>query len=355
MAGCRQGALPVRLAAPCEAPVIRGTFRSMSRPPLPPLPPIPPRPGLFRQTPPAAFTPVFGLLGLGLAWRRAAEAFALPPGAPETFLGAVTLLYLFCVAAYLAKAVRRPAVVAEDLRVLPGRSGLTAASLSVLLLAAVAVPYSAPLARAVLFGGLAVHAMLAALYIRALLAAPPEQRRATPIWHLAFVGFILAPLSAVPLGYTTLSTAILYATILVAIFIWTLSAVQFARGTVPAPLRPFLAIHVAPAALFATVAASLGLPQMAGAFCLVMLALIALLFGLARWITAAGFSPLWGAFTFPAAAACSACLAQGVEPFRSLGAALLIGATLMIPPVAFRILRLWAEGKLAPGTNSAIA
>ncbi|MCU0912585.1 MAG: tellurium resistance protein [Rhodobacteraceae bacterium] len=325
----------------------------MSRPPLPPLPPIPPRPGLFRQTPPAAFTPVFGLLGLGLAWRRA--AFALPPGAAELLLGAVTLLYLSVVAAYLAKAARRPAVVAEDLRVLPGRSGLTAASLSVFLLAAVAVPYSAPLARTLLFGGLALHALLAVLYIRALLAAPPEQRRATPVWHLAFVGFILAPLSAVPLGYTALSTAILYATIPVAIFIWTLSAVQVARDSVPAPLRPFLAIHVAPAALFATVSASLGLPQMAGAFCLLMLAILALLIGLARWVTAAGFSPLWGAFTFPAAAACSACLAQGEEPFRSLGAALLIGATLMIPTIAWKIMQLWAEGKLGPKTNAAIA
>mgnify|MGYP001501866338 CR=1 FL=1 len=125
----------------------------MSRPPLPPLPPIPPRPGLFRQTPPAAFTPVFGLLGLGLAWRRAAEAFALPAGWPETLLGAATLLYLFVLAAYLAKAVRRPCVVAEDLRVLPGRAGLTAASLSVLLLAAVAGPYSAAPARAPLLPG----------------------------------------------------------------------------------------------------------------------------------------------------------------------------------------------------------
>jgi tellurite resistance protein len=325
----------------------------MSRPPLPPLPPIPPRPGLFRQTPPAAFTPVFGLLGLGLAWRRAAESFALPPGAAEMLLGAVTLLYLFVLAAYLAKAARRPAAVAEDLRVLPGRAGLTSASLSVFLLASTAVPYSAALARGLLFAGLAIHAALALAYLRTLLAAPPEQRRATPLWHLAFVGFILAPLSAVPLGMTGLSTAILAATVPVAVVIWALSAPVVART--PPPLRPVLAIHLAPAALFATVAASLGLLLPALAFCLVALAILALLLVAGRWITAAGFSPLWGAFTFPAAAVASACLAQGFEPFRSIGGLLLVGATLLVPTIAWRVMKLWAEGRLAPATNAAIA
>ncbi|MCX7645843.1 MAG: tellurium resistance protein [Rhodobacteraceae bacterium] len=326
----------------------------MSRPPLPPpLPPVPPRAGLFRQTPPAAFTPVFGLFGLGLAWRRAAEAFALPSGAAEILLGAVTLLYLFVLAAYLAKAARRPGVVAEDLRVLPGRAGLSAASLSLFLLAATVLPYSAGLARWLLFAGLAVHALLALAFLRALLTGPAEQRRATPVWHLAFVGFILAPLSAVPLGMTGLATAILAATVPVALLVWALSAPAVART--PAPLRPLLAVHLAPAALFATVAAGLGLALPALAFCLIALVILALLLVAGRWLTAAGFSPLWGAFTFPAAAVCSACLAQGAEPFRSLGGLLLVGATLLVPTIAWRVMRLWAEGRLAPATNAATA
>ncbi len=327
----------------------------MSRPPLPPLSPISPRQGLFRQTPPAAFTPVFGLLGLGLAWRRAADAFGLPDGPGEALLGAVTLLYIFVAVAYLAKVVRRPGVVAEDLRVLPGRAGLTAASLSILLLAAVAVPYSETLARGALYLGLATHTALALGYIRALVLAPAEGRRVTPVWHLAFVGFIIAPLSAVPLGHNGLATAIMGATIPVAVGIWALSAAQALRETVPPPLRPLLAIHVAPAALFATVGASLGMTTLAGWFAALVLALIAILAGMARWLTAGGFSPLWGAFTFPLAAAVSALFAQGGEPFRTLAAGLLIAATLGIPTIAWRVMKLWAEGKLGPRTNAAIA
>jgi tellurite resistance protein len=327
----------------------------MTRPPLPPLFPPPPRPGLFRQTPPVAFTPVFGLLGLGLAWRRAAEAFGLPPGPAEMLLGAVTLLFLFALAAYLAKVARRPGVVAEDLRILPGRAGLTAGSLCVLLLAAVAVPYSSGVALALLLGGLVLHAALAAGYVSALLAAPPEGRQVTPVWHLAFVGFILAPLSAVPLGLTGLSTVILYALIPVAAAIWTLSAVAFLRSSVPAPLRPLLAIHAAPAALFATVAAMLGHAPVALAATLALLAYLTVMLAAVRWLTAGGFSPLWGAFTFPAAAAAGACLAQGPGLLQVIGGVLLIGATLMIPPVAWRILRAWADGGLGPRTGAAVA
>jgi tellurite resistance protein len=40
----------------------------------------------------------------------------------------------------------------------------------------------------------------------------------------------------------------------VALAIWALSCGSCARAVPPAPLRPLLAIHLAPAALFATVA-----------------------------------------------------------------------------------------------------
>jgi len=301
------------------------------------------------------FVPVFGLLGLGLAWRRAATAIGFDPAGPEMFLGAVTLLFAFCLVAYLAKAIRRPATVAEDMRFLPGRGGLSTAILSVYLTAAILLPYSASLARAVLFSGLAVHVFFVALYLRTLLRAAPEQRRVSPIWHLAFVGFIVAPLSAVPLGHTTLSTVIFFATMPVAVGIFLLSVRQSLQMTVPPPLRPLLAIHLAPPALFATVGMSLGYGQVALLFCGLLLGLVTLSLVLARWITQGGFTPFWGALTFPATAACSACLAQGPEALRLTGFGLLLGATAMVPPIALRILRLWADGSLAIRTDAASA
>lgn len=328
----------------------------MTRPPLPPLRPLPPpRPGLFRQTPPAAFVPIFGLFGLGLAWRRAEILFVLPPGLGDALLGAVTLLYLFALAAYAAKALRRPGVVTEDLRVLPGRAGLTAASLSAMLLAAALVPHAPDLARFIVALALASHAILALSLTRSYLLGPPEARVVTPVWHLIFVGFIVACVALVPLGHANLARAILYATIPVAGVIWAASLVQFASRVPTPPLRPLLVIHLAPAALFSTVAGLLGDVTLGLVFSLIAIVLLAVFLAKARWLTEAGFSALWGAFTFPAAAATQAFLLEPHAPFRFAGAAMLVAASVVIPWIAFRVMKLWATGKLGPATNAAIA
>ena len=98
-------------------------------------PPKPTPKGLWRRTPPAIFPATLGLLGLALGWRRGVGQFALPPGLADLFLGAVTLFALFALLTYVVKLMRRPAVVLEDLRILPGRAGLAAAVLCLYLLA----------------------------------------------------------------------------------------------------------------------------------------------------------------------------------------------------------------------------
>ncbi|GGE01294.1 tellurite resistance protein [Gemmobacter megaterium] len=310
------------------------------------------RTGMFRRTPPAIFPPVMGLFGLGLAWRRGAEVAGLPGGIAEAVLGAVTLLYLFMLLAYLAKVARRPGVVAEDLRILPGRAGLAAANLSAMLLAAALVPYAPGLARAVLAVAALSHVVLGLAILRLFLTGPDEARVITPVWHLTYVGYILAPLALVPLGHDGLARAILYLAIPVALAIWAVSLRQLVTRIPPAPLRPLLAIHLAPASLFATVAAMLEMPMLAtGSLGLAVVILSGLLlFG--RWVTQAGFSALWGAFTFPLAACTSALLANG---WAVPGLILLAASTGIILPIAFKVVQAWAKGGLAIKTNAAQA
>lgn len=324
-------------------------FRPKAFPP-PQFPPA--RPPLFSRTPPAIFPPIMGLFGLGLALRRAADAALLPVAVGDLVLGAVSLLWLFAVAAYLAKVVRRPAVVVEDLRVLPGRAGLAAMVLSLLLLAAALVPHAPGAARVLLIAGLAIHAGLALLNIRLLLSAPAGQREVTPVWHLTYVGFIIGGLAAVPLGMEALAKALLWGTIPVAALIWGISLAQLFRRIPPAPLRPLLAIHLAPASLFATVAALLWDFSTAVAFGVLAGLILLALLAAARWITQAGFSPLWGAFTFPLAAFASSLFTLGFDVTATI---VLIGAVGLIPFVAFRVLQSWARGDLAAKTNAAQA
>lgn len=321
---------------------------------------VPPKkPGLWRRTPPALFPPVFGLFGLAVAWRRAADAFAMPYWPAELLFGAVTLLYLFLLVAYGAKVMRRPGVVVEDLRVLPGRAGLAAMSLSGMLMALGLIALNETLAAVVLTLAVGLHAVLLLLVVRGLLTGPAEGRVVTPVWHLTFVGFIISPIAGVPLGWDLWSTVVFWVSLAIAAAIWGTSLSQFARRDVPAPLRPLLAIHLAPASVLGSVALLLGYHTLAlGLGVLAILILVALL-ARPRWLLASGFSPLWGAFTFPVAAFSSLMQMLGSvgdgEVFRILGGLALVAATLGIPVVMWKVVQLWGKGQLAVKTNAAEA
>ncbi|ALI54597.1 hypothetical protein IMCC12053_649 [Celeribacter marinus] len=330
---------------------------SPKKPYFPPPPPLnaPPK-GLWRATPPAIFPPMLGLLGMGLAWRQAGVALNAPAWIGELILGAVSLLYIFGVIAYKAKAVRRLSVVADDVRILPGRAGLSAGTGAGMLLAAALVPFSIPLAKVVLVASLMGHAIIAALIIRSFIIGPPEQRRVTPVWHLSFVGFIIGGVAAPAVGWPDLASLLLATTLPIAAAIWLISALQFAKADVPPPLRPLLAIHLAPVALFGIVAAGLGHGGMAVAFGYLGVAVMAVMLLSARYFTKGDFTALWGAFTFPMAAFANLMFAAAKfqqTPFAIIGGLELVGATLAISVIAFKIMQIWARGKLSKATNAA--
>lgn len=317
-------------------------------------PPAPVPGGLWRRVPPAVFPPILGLFGVGIAWRRATDTFALPAGLAETILGAVTLLYLFALLAYVVKILRRPSVIREELRMLPGQAGVGAMVLCLYLLAITLAPYAAGLARAILLAAFSAHASLVVLLVHHFVTGPAEQRRVTPVWHLNFVGFIVGALAATVFEYYLPALGIFLLTSLVAAVIWSVSAEQLVKQTVPAPLRPLLAIHLAPVAFFGLVAHALELDAVAmgcgGVAALLLLWFVARI----RWLIGAGFSALWGAFTFPLAATAGLWVSLG-GIWRVPGGVAIVAATLVTLPIAWRIVRAWAQGQLAIKTNAATA
>ncbi len=326
-----------------------------TRRPMPPSLRLP-KPGLWRDTPPAIFTPVFGLFGLGLGWRAAASSYGISPAIGELILGATTLLFLFSLLAYLIKFSRRPRVLFEDMQVLPGRAGLAAASLSLMLLAASLAPLAPVLALGLGLIAFGVHLALVLLLLRVLRLGPPEARTVSPVFHLTFVGFIVGGFPATALGLDEVARALVWAMLLPAGVIWGVSLRQFMRKAPPAPLRPLLAIHLAPASLLTIVAHGAGLPA-ATAFSALAVILFIPLLASVRWLMAAGFSPLWGAFTFPIAAFATAMVtvSGGQGAIGLFGGGVLLLATVVVPAITFRVFKLWAERKLAAKTNSAEA
>lgn len=312
----------------------------------------------WRRTPPALFPTMMGLLGLGLAWRAASgfAGLAISPMIGLTILALCSVLFLFVLACYLSKLSVRLGVILEDIAQVPGRAGVSGVTLSVLLFAAAMVPYSPLVAKAALFLGLIGHSIVAVLII-IVMARTQKGFVVSPAWHLSFVGFIVAPLSAAPLGYLGLAQTILGVTVLIAALIYGVSLLQLSKGEMPPPLRPMLAIHLAPLSLFASVAALTGQGIIALLFAALAIGLAAVLVSRVRYITAAGFSPLWGAFTFPTAALSTALFSVSGN-VAALGWFALIPlalASVMTPLIALRVLRMWSTGALAAKTGAAIA
>jgi tellurite resistance protein len=326
-----------------------------SRPKIFPPPEFPPhRAALFARTPPAIFPPILGLMGLAMAAKLAFVELHLDPAAADMLGGGAVALWLFAAIAYFAKMARRPGVVLEDLRVLPGRSGLAALTMGGMAAATLVAPHGQWVAGALLLAALAGHSILAVLLIRVLLSLAPAAREVNPTWHVSFVGFIVGAPAAVALGWTGLAVVLFWAATPVAIAIWALSAWQFRRVSPPAALRPLLAIHVAPAALLACVAAMLGSSEMSAAFVTLGTAFAVLLVLSGGWLTEAGVTPLWGAFTFPMAALATAMLTKG-SGWEFPGYVLTLAGVLAIPAILWWVLKRWPGGKLAAVTNAAEA
>lgn len=324
-----------------------------SRPKLPrwKLPrPVPP--GLARRVPPALFPALLGLAGLALAWRRGIAQFALPPGLADLLAGAVTLLLAFALAALGLKIARRPAVLLEDLSILPGRAGIAAAVLAGYLLAALIGPLWPVLGKMLWALALVAQIAVMALSARILWQAPEAQRQVSPAWHLSFAGPLVGAMVAQLLGLHLAAAILFWPAALAALVIWGLSAARVSRALPPAPLRPLLAVHLAPVALIGMVSAGFGWAGMAQICAVLGVAGAALLAARGRWLLAGGFSPFWGALTFPAAALSALFLALD---WRILGGLALIAATLIVLPIALRICKMWVNGSLATKSNAATA
>lgn len=325
--------------------------RAHPRPKLYPPPQFPPRrPGRFDRVPPAVFPAILGLLGLGLALRRGLDAAGLPIGLADLLLGAAAMLWAYALFAYGVKLTRRPSVMLEDMKALPGRTGLAAATVGAMALAAAVAPFSVTLGKGMLVAALIGHGIVMLVTVRVLLSLPPEGRDVNPGWHLTFIGYIVGGLAALIVGWPSLALGLVWWTVVVAGMIWAISLVQLFRRIPPAPLRPMLAIHLAPMSFIATICATLGMEVMAQAALALAATIFVALLVTGRWITASGFSAMWAAFTFPLSAFAGALFACGWEV---PGMVVLIAALGVIPPIAYRVITLWGSGRLAAVTNAA--
>jgi tellurite resistance protein len=327
---------------------------------FPPPPKVPPKVGLFRRVPPAIFPALLGLLGLVAVWRRASEVFGVPQALVDLAAGMVTLLFLYCIVAYGAKFMFRPSVVSEDLKTLPGRTGLAALFIGLMVEAAVLAPMAPAIATSMLGLGALGLLGIALHVLPQRLKGADSAGPITPAMHLVFVGFILIPGAAIPLRVAEgLLPWVIWYCALAAIPITALSIRPLLTGEGQPPLRPLQVIHLAPAGFVATGAFMTNQPVLGVVSLVWAMVLAAIYLMRLRWLTQGEFSGFWSAFTFPVTAFVGALLAASqvleMEALGYLGGVILVAATLYIPAIAYRVLKLWAKGVLAAKTNAAIA
>ncbi len=312
----------------------------------------------WRRTPPALFPSLMGLFGLGLAWRAASDfgPFAITPWIGNVILLIACLLELFILSSYISKVSYRPSVVRDDMASVPGRAGVSAITISVILFAAALVPYSPTVASAALFIALPIHLFTTVLAL-AIMSRTEGGLVVSPAWHLSFVGLIVCCLVAVPLGYIGLAKVIFAITFLASLIIYAVSLIQMSKAEMLAPMRPMLVIHLAPLSLFATTAALLNAPKLSLFFAALAIGAAGVLLSAVRYLIASGFSPLWGAFTFPIAALSVALfsISASVSAFAWLALLPLILVSVLTPVILVRVLIMWASGALAIKTGAATA
>lgn len=310
-------------------------------------------PGLVHM-PVSIFASVMGVMGLGLAWRKAAAVAGLPPMVGEGIVALGILVLVITLAAYGIKALHFPSVVIGEFNH-PIRSAFfSTLPIGLLLTAAGIHPYSVPVAVGVWALGALLQIVLTVRLILRWLEHRQDILQANPAWFIPIVGNIVVPLLGGRLGLTDLSwfffsVGMLFWPPMLAILLYRL----IFHDDLPPRLAPTLFILIPPAAIgYLAYVTLTGCNSDPFALILVNGALfltLTLLVRAPRFLRLP-FAVSWWAFTFPLDAMALAALEHGhalggtVWPITAL--AVLVVTTLVVGVVLARTLAGTMRGTL---------
>jgi tellurite resistance protein len=305
---------------------------------------------------PAWFAVVMGLVGLSLAWFRAAPLLGDAAAATAGVIAAIaTLAFVALAAASLWRAFRHPGAWAHDLEH-PVRHVFVAAipaSLILLCTAAVAAGIAGPAVRLVWWAGslgqLSVTVWVMSRWWRQPAGGAGPWAMFTPGLIIPVVGNVLVPLAGVPLGQPEWSAAQFGVGLLFWPVVTVLLLVRVLQQGSWAPrLMPTQFIFIAPPAVIGLSALQFGAPPLV-AWGLWGVALFSLLWvaPLLRRIADQPFGmPHWG-MSFPLAAFTTLTLRLApAGPVSMLGLALLALTSLLVAALSLATLRGLRDGTL---------
>ena len=311
----------------------------------------------LEHVPVPLFAVVMGLGGLGLAWRSASDVFAVPTYIGEAVLLVAAVVFVTVSALYAAKASRFPVAVAAEFRHPVAVNFFPTITISLLILAAAALPHSRPLAATLWMAGAVGHLALALAILNRWVTRNVEIQHASPAWFIPIVGTILVPIAGVPLGHADVSWFFFSVGLVfwLVLFPVVLNRIIF-HDQIPRQFLPTLFILIAPPAIGCTAYLQLNggdVDGLARTLFAVALFLAMLLATMARLFLSLPFAVGWWAFTFPSAALAGAALhchqVLSTTATAAIAGTLLATATMIIAVVAIRTLQaLLARRLVAP-------
>ena len=197
------------------------------------------------------FASVMGLSGLALAWKKAGHVLSLSYDPYLLFAGLSAAVFILLSLFYTLKFVRYAGEVKAEFMHPVKANFFPAVSISLILLAALALDISEMLA-GILFslGAILQLSLTLVMFSRWVFAENHQNHHLTPAWFIPVVGNVLIPIVAVPLGLDELgwfffSIGIVFWIVLFTILMHRL----FFLDPMPLKLAPTLFILIAPPAV----------------------------------------------------------------------------------------------------------
>jgi tellurite resistance protein len=290
------------------------------------------------------FAMVMGMFGFTIAWSRAEHILGLKFAVSPYLLGLSVAIFVFLALVYLAKVIRYPRDVLEEISHPVKISFMPTISIGLLLLSIAFLKISQTVSFWAWTVGTAMHFFMTLYVISSWVHHTKyEIRHLNPAWFIPVVGNILIPVVGVnhappEISWFFFSLGLFFWPILLSIIFYRL----IFHGSLPERFIPTLFILIAPPSV--ALISWYKLTGTVGVFGQIQYS-IALFFFLmilfqARYFVRLRFYLSWWAYSFPVAALTISTLIMGEESgiaaYRSIAAVLLSLLSLLIALLVFR-------------------
>lgn len=309
--------------------------------------------GFIATLPLPLFASVMGLCGLAMVWHAAETRWQLTPAVSAALTLLAAVLFLVLAASYGLKALRYRGRVTAELAHPVRINFLPAISINLILLGILSRSWLEPLSDALWMAGAALQLALTVLIVSVWFNSERPPNSLNPAWFIPAVGSVLVPMAAVPAGYE-LTAWFFFST---GMFFWIiLGTLVFYRlivgDALEAPMRPTLAILLAPPAVAFLAWLQLSDDTLGAGLMFYFIALLTVLLVLPQVpsFLKLPFFPSWWAYTFPTAAFTVASF-RFAELTGTVGDApllvLMVAVNVIILTVAVRTIAAVIRGELA--------